>query len=374
MDDEINDLDLDMGIFGEIPSIDLEEGEPLFPEDGEGEPIEEEITPNTGDEPINEEVIPDEVVGEDNKGEVEDDKPADSTADESSPNLFSSLTALLVEEGLISSTDAKPDSAEAFADLFKGEIKKNEFSDLNEVQRTYLENLRTGIPEDEIKTHLKVQTQFESIKEEDIKANPELRQKIIYNDFINKGFTEEKAIKMLRRSIELEADTEDATEALSALKEFDKQNFEKRKLQIQADKEAEINAEIKRVDTLKNKIKTSKEIISGFPLTDNVREQVEKNLFTVVGTNPEGKSENALMKYARENTENYQLITNYLYTITKGFKDFGLIEKTKNTKIVNDLERAIKSSTRISDSGKPAYMQDPDSYSIDIEGHDLIID
>lgn len=373
MAEDVNNIDLDMDIFGEIPgTLDLETGaEPLFPEE---DVMDDEAQNENEEESINEDESSDEVVGELNREDVEDDIISDNESDESSPNLFSSLTDLLVEKGLLSSTESKPEDEDSFANLIRSEIQKNEYADLSDNQKAYLQSLRDGIPEEEVKTHLKVQAQFDSIKEEHIDANAELRQKIIYNDFINKGFTEAKAIKLLQRSIELEADVEDAKEALASIKEFDKENFEKRKSQIQKDKEAKEQAETKRIETLKNKIKTSKEIITGFPLTDNVKEQVEKNMFNVVSKDPNGNSENALMKYARENTEDYQLITNYLYTITKGFKDFSIIEKTKNTKIVNSLEKAIQSSTRIKDNGAPAFLQDPDSYSIEIAGHDLVTD
>lgn len=372
---EDNNDKLDMDVFGDAPILDLTEGaEPLFPEENLEDVVEqEENLENTDDNPIDttdENLGSDEVVGDEDEVEGIDDT---ASADESSPNLFSSLTALLVDKGLISSADSTPEDEESFVNLFKQEIEKNEYSDLSDTQKQYLENLRKGIPEEEVKQHIKNVDQLEGITEETIKSNAELRQRIIYNDYLNKGFSEERALKNLRRSIELEADIEDATEALESLKIHNQSTFQQRAAQIEQEKNQKLAAETARVEKLRNQIKSTKEIIKDFPLTENIREQLEKTMFDVVGNGPDGNGENAPMKYARENKEDFDLKLGYLFTITKGFQDFSIIEKSKNTKVVKDLEKAMRSS-RIKDNGTPTYMQDPDSYSIEISGHDLVID
>jgi hypothetical protein len=365
---------INMDIFGEVPYIEMDEGNDfLFTEDQEEDIIIEDnkekvtVTKNEGEDP--EEVVDDNQDEDD--AEVESD---DNSVEDSSPNLFSSLTALLVEKGLITSAESNIEDEDSFIDLFKNEIKKNEFSDLTESQKTYLENLRKGVPEEEIKENIKTVSQLESITDDMIAENSDLRQRIIYNDLITKGFSEEKALKFLKRSIELEADVEDAKESLESLKIQNKDSFQKRAEQIEKERIETEKSEKQRIENIKKKIKTTTEIIKDFKITDNVKEQVEKNMFSIVGKDPKGNDENALMKYARENKDDFELKLYYLYTITKGFENFDIIEKSKNSKVVSDLERALRSNTRIKDSGTPTYLQDPDSYSIEIAGHDLVLD
>ena len=258
--------------------------------------------------------------------------------------------------------------------MFKKEITKNELSDLNETQRKYLQDLRDGIPEETIKQEIVQTSQLDSITDEMVQNDAQLRQRIIYNDFINRGYSEEKAMKYLQRSIDLKEDLTDAQEALESIKQFTKDKFEAEKQKhVDAKKKAEA-AETKRIENIKKKIKDTDEIIKGFKISDNIKEQVEKNMFDIVGQNDEGADENALMKYARENKEDFELKLYYLYTITKGFQNFDVIEKSKNSKVISDLEKAMRSNTRIKDNGDPIYRQDPDSYDIDIKGHEIVTD
>ncbi len=363
-----------MNIFSDVPSIEDTEG--LFTDP----PTDEEV-----DDPTSQESTEDN--NEDNTGEqtstqVED--PVKSVAGEQteteedaddSPSLFSSLATLLKDKGLISSELSDNISEEDFVDMFKNEITKNELSDLNDLQKKYLQDLRDGVPEETVKQEIQQTSQLDSITDEMIESDENLRQRIIYNDFLNRGYSEEKALKYMKRSVDLKEDLADAKDALQSIKEHTKERFDKEKQKVIDKKKAKEQEDNKRIENIKKKIKETDEIIKNFKISDNIKEQVQKNMFDIVDKNPDtGEDENSLMKYARENKDDFELKLYYLYTITKGFQNFDVIEKSKNSKVISNLEKAMRSNTRIKDNGDPIYKQDPDSYGIDIAGHEIVTD
>jgi DNA repair ATPase RecN len=55
---------------------------------------------------------------------------------------------------------------------------------------------------------------------EESEKGEQLRRNLIYQDFLNKGYTPEKAQKFTERTIDAGTDVEDAREALQSNKEF----------------------------------------------------------------------------------------------------------------------------------------------------------
>ena len=368
------DLKMD-DIFTGGPVIDIEEdAEILFQEESQEEnnnPPEVDAEGDKPDETKNDSL--ENVVGDESQ-EQEDNNDNPNNDDNPSPNIFSSLAALLKEKNLLSSPDIDIKTEEDFVNAFKGQIEQNEYLDLTDSQKAYLKALRDGVPDEDIKKHISTSEQLDSITEEKIEEDSVLRQRIIYNDLLNKGFTQEKAIKFVERSVKMEVDTEDAKEALESIKNFKKESFKKQQEEQLKQKQEREKVSLQRVERIKNKIKNTEEIIKGYKISDNIKESMEKNMFDITNVTEDGTEENSLMKYARENKDDFDLKLYYLFTITNGFQDFSTIEKTKNSKILNDLEKAIKSNTRIKDPSIPAYLQDSESYDIEIKGHELVID
>lgn len=373
---------LNMDLFNNEPVVDISSDEinPFL----EIEEDEQDI--NTDDESVDEnnnttdeDENPESVVGdEDSQDETEDDASQEEGSENSSsdPNLFNSITALLVEKGLLSvDSDIKVEDEDSFVELFKKEIEKTQDDKFNDIQKEYISKLEKGIPQTVIEKHNTEAAQLESVTEESLKEDENLRQRVIYQDYINRGYSDEKARKLLQRSIELEEDVTDSLEAIVSIKEQAKSRREAEEARIIEANNKIKEAEEARLAKIKEKIEKTTEVIKDFKITDNVRKKVEKNMFDIVSKNPETDApENSLMKERRENQNDFDFKLYYLFTITDGFKNFDALTKSTNSKVVKDLERAFKSNTRIKDPGSPAYLQDPESYSIDIVGHDIVVD
>ena len=377
---------LNMELFNDEPFVDITGDDTLdflFNEEQTTEETEE--TEETSEETIDDNTITNEededlsesVVGDDNEDEAEEELESDDADTSSSnPNLFNSIAALLDEKGLISSAESDITNEDEFVEKFKSEIDTQVKSYLvSKLGEKGYEAIEKGVPLEKVNSDIEYLNSLSQLTEEQLVKDQNLRQRVIYQDLVNRGFSDAKAKKYLQRSIELEQDLEDSIEAIEAIKEFDKERIERENAEIEKRNLQLKQQEEERINNIKKTIKESNEVIKGFKITDSIKEKIEANMFKVVGENPVTKQpENALLKYRRENPIDFDHKLYYLYTITNGFQNFdSLVKGTKSTAL-KDLEKAMKSNTRIKDPGSPAYLQDPESYSIDISGHEIVVE
>lgn len=86
------------------------------------------------------------------------------------------------------------------------------------------EALSAGVEPTQIQRYEQYIKALDNITEDNISAEDEagenLRKNLIYQDCINKGFSQQKAMKMVERSIKAGTDIEDAKDALQDNKTF----------------------------------------------------------------------------------------------------------------------------------------------------------
>lgn len=287
--------------------------------------------------------------------DTEIDEPS-STGSSSSP--YNTFALALSEEGLISLTDT--DKVETFEDLknlVARTIKENEYAGLTDNQKTYLESLRNGIPEEEVVTTFKNIASYEKITEEQLSENDDLRVQLITQDFITKGIDETKAKKLATRSVELGEDEADAKEALSNLKAYEKDRL--KQLNEQKAKEAE-NLEKEYANTLvriKDTIEKTEAVIPGIPMNERVKQDVYNSMTQVVGYDQYGNPLNALGAAIQKDRENMEIKLNYLFTVTKGFSDFSVLKSSTKSDVIKELESKLQTgqlgSGKTKSSGAP---------------------
>lgn len=313
----------------------------------EGDEIVEQ--PNN---PIEEE-IPESVDGE------EDDNSEGNESDvDSSPNLYSSISNVLFEQGIIPSLESSENikTSEDFVGALKKEI------DLQTEQRLqeYLQNLDLN----KIASSRKTQLELSSIDEDYLKDNLDVAKDIIFRDYINQGLSEERATKLLRKTIDLGEDMviEDALESAQSLKEFEARSEQQERVRY-TQQLAEQAAEQESINTaIKNTIYSSKEVISGLPNTKALQDRVFKSMTEVVSKNPTtGEMQNKFMQSRSVNPIEFDTKMYYLYELTDGFTNLSSISKTVTSKAVKNLEKVLR-KTRFEDNGTPDYLQDPPSY------------
>lgn len=370
--DEIENLFTDMD--DETPDEGVKE-EPLE----EGDPADgkkkEDTTEDVDPETLFEDERPESVGSgkekEENKAEEEPEPVKDAGA---SPNFYSSIAGALTEEGIFPDLDEetikKVSTAEDFRDLVDQQIKAG----LDERQKRIDEALSNGVEPSDIRKYENTLDYLAKLTDANLSEESEqgenLRRNIIYQDYINRGYTAEKAKKFTERTIEAGTDIEDAKEALQSNKEYFQKGYDKllKEAQVEAEKQAEERKA--QAAKLKDSIMKDKQLFGDIDIDANMRKKAFDNISKPVWKDPEtGEYYTALQKYEMENRPDFLKYVGLVYTLTNGFKDFEGFTKGKVKKEVKkglrELEHVLN-NTRRDSSGSLNFVsnakEDPNSY------------
>lgn len=300
------------------------------------------------DENLNEELKEfdiDEASFEDiNEENVSEDN--DSSSDESfSP--VTSLASSLFEEGVLSSLtedDIKNiKSGEDLISAVKKQIQENEFSDLTEEQREYLDAIRKGVSLEEFAKAKETYDSYNSITEDDLveEDNKNLRFQLIKNSFLLKGIEADKAEKLTKRAFDLGEDVEDAKNALDELKDYEKKSIETIKKQKEEERKEIFKKQEEEFNSIKNLINTTEEVIPGLKVDENSKKAVEKLISRPFTKDKNGNQVNEVIGKMIED-KNYFVKLHYLHHITDGFTKFDKLVSRAKTQAVKSLEEKLK--------------------------------
>lgn len=303
----------------------------------------------------------------------------DESAEEgTSPQLFQTLTTLLKEEGVLSSVDDSSlkdiKGSTELVNLIKEQIKSQELNDLSDVQKKVLNDMREGVSSETADQYKRAMDQLEAITSDQIVDDKQVRFDLIYQDFISKGFSADKANRYSNMSFDTKQDLEDAKEAKENLKKTVTTQYDAKK-QRDLDK---IGEEQVKKDTdekeLKERILDTEEVTKGLKVPENVRKEIYAGMNTMISTNPTtGVPENALMKHQRENPTDFGHKLYFVYKVTDGFKDFSYFGKKSASGTVKNLETILRQSAHVSGGGDASFSDDGESHLFDIDNADNII-
>lgn len=291
--------------------------------------------------------------GEENTKVGED---ADSNKDASpKTNFYSSIAKALKEDGIIPDLDEKEiKSPEDFASGIDKYIK----SKLDEHQKRVAEALELGVEPTEIKRYENTLSYLETIKEEALKDESDkgekLRQQLIYQDFINRGYSEERAKREVTKSLNAGTDIEDAKEALNGNKEFFKKEYDNL---INQAREEELEYEKNRKEQAQKLQKSLLEdsmVFGELKLDKTIRQKALDNISKPVYKDPKtGEMYTAIQKYEKDNRVDFLKNIGIIYTLTDGFTNLkGLIKDKVNNEVkkgIRELEHTLNNTSRSND-------------------------
>ena len=243
------------------------------------------------------------------------------------------------------------------------------------------EALQVGIEPDEVRKYEGTINYLNTITEDaisDESANGEkLRKQLIFQDFLNRGFSKERAQRETQKSFNSGSDVEDAKEALASNREYFQQEYEDLIAEARAEEEAEKARTKKEAEELKKSILDEKEIFKGLELDKTTREKVYNSISKPVYKDPEtGQYLTAIQKYERDNRQDFLKKIGLLFTMTDGFTNLDKLVKPTATKQVKkslrELEHTINTTRRNTD-GSLSFISgvsdDPESkvsYELDV--------
>lgn len=269
----------------------------------------------------------------------------------SSSSPYNTFALALSEEGLISlNKDEKIESFKDLKEVIARTIKENELSGLTEIQRTYLESIRNGIPENEVISSLKNVESFSKITDSQLEEDETLRLELITQEFISKGYDKSKADKLAKRSVELGEDTDDAKEALINLKKTEEARLKNANKQREEQARLAEEQYAKNLSKIKETIQKTESIIPGIPLNSRIKDETFESMTKVVAYDESGNPLNALGAALQKNREDIELKLNYLFTVTKGLTDFTALKASTKSTVLKELENQL-SNTQLG-SGK----------------------
>ena len=340
----------------------IDEVEDLFNEDSNKEddikPSEEETTEVNVDELFTEEP---ESVGSDEETEDIKDKGDTPSNKDNSPNnnLYSSIIKALKEESILpdlSDEDIRSvNSSEDFAEAIEKQIQ----SRLDKKQKRIDEALNADIEPSEIKKYENTLAYLESISEDNLidesSKGEQIRQQLIYQDFINRGYSKERAQREVKKSLDSGTDIEDAKEALISNKEFFERSYNKLIEDAKKEAQLEIDERKKQSELLKKSILDDSKVFGDISIDRSTRQKIYDNISKPIYKDPDtGELYTAIQKYEIENRTEFLKNIGILFTLTDGFKNIDKLVKQKVNKEVRkgfkELEHTI-SNTSISADG-----------------------
>lgn len=295
--------------------------------------------------------------GKDNEGR--EDTAPDNDADGTSPNNFySSIANACAVDGIFPNLDdetiKKAVDAESFSNLIEAEINAR----FDEKQKRISQALENGVEPTDIKKYESTLNYINTITDaaiaEESEKGEQLRYNLIYQDFINKGMTPDKAKKFADRTVDAGTDVEDAKEALLSNKEFFSNAYNKI-LQDAQQKADEDKAEReKNAKELERTLMKDKQLFGDMEISNDIRKKAFDSVSKPVYKDPEtGDYMTAIQKYESEHRAEFLKYTGLIFAMTNGFKDFDSFAKGKVKKEVKkglrELEQTLNNTRRNND-------------------------
>lgn len=344
-----------LGLGEEVENNDTVEN-PENPENNEtnDEPNpDENVVENEEETPSSESV--------DNEDLQEQEKNTGSKETSGSPSQ-SSIALAFKEAGVLQTLDDETlkaiDSDEALAEAFEKEVQNR----LDEHQRRIDEALKYQVPVSDIQTYennIRILNGVtdEQIEGEDAQAE-NIRKNLIYQNYINKGFTEDEALEMVNRSVESMNDVKDAKKALQACKDFYTKAYDDAKNKAKEAYEAQQQQVRENAKKLKESILNDDEFFAPLEINKASRQKIYDAVARPVETDKNGKQFTAFQKYMRDNPIDFYKKAGMFFVLTDGFTNIGaLIDKPVKAKakktteklvsVLNNTSRAADGSLRL---------------------------
>ena len=281
--------------------------------------------------------------------ETKEKKDTTSKGSDTSSNFYSSIANALVEDGILKNLNKETlgniSNQEDFAEAISNEIK----SQLDERQRRVNDALDLGVEPSEIQKYERFISILDGITEDKISSEDEegenLRKNLIYQDCLNKGFSKDKALKMVDRAFKAGTDIDDARDALQDNKEFYKEQYNSMLEEAKKADEEEKEKLKKQAEDLKTSILEEDKAFGEISIDKNTRQRVYESICKPVYTDQKtGERYTAIQKYELEHKTDFLKNVGLLFVLTDGFKN---INRLVNDKVKKETRKSLRSLEHI---------------------------
>lgn len=318
--------------------------------------------------------------GKENNKEDKGDAESDKEKSTSQNNFYSSIAKALKEEGIFPDLDDEAAEQIKAPEDFAEAIEKQIQAKFDERQKRIDDALNAGIEPTDIKRYENTLGYLNSLQDDAITDESDkgekLRQQLIYQDFINRGYSKERAQREVQKSFNSGTDIEDAKEALVSNKEFFQSEYDSLIKEAQEEEKKEAQERKEQAEKLKKSILEDNKVFGDLQVDKTTRQKVYDNISKPVYKDPEtGELFTAIQKYEMENRTDFLKNVGLLFTLTDGFKTLDNLVKGKVRKEVKrglrELEHTLNNTSRASDGNLKFVSGVDDSESFITKGWDL---
>ena len=293
-------------------------------------------------------------------------------------NFYSSITDALVVDGIFPDLDKETIQNVKTPEDFQKIIEEQINARFDEKQKRINDALNNNVEPNIIQQYESTLDYLDKINDESLSAENEegenLRRQIIYNDYLNRGFSKSRAEKMVNDAINNGTDIDDAKDALQGIKDFYNNKY-KEILDSAKENEKKLAEErTKQSENLKKSIMEDKNLYGDVDVDKATRTKIYDFITKPVYKDSNGNYMTALQKYQSENTIEAMKNFAICYTLTNGFKDWSKLgskqAKREVKKGLANLEKVINSTSRNHDGSLGFVSFDESSYL----GQDMQLD
>lgn len=322
---------------------------------------ENKVTEVNPDELFDDEDGPESVGDEDNNQETRT-PPEESTGD-SSADFYSSIASALRKDGVLEYLDDDTlkdiKTADDFKEMFNNEVEKR----ISEIDSRVNEALNNGGEPAEIRKYentLRALDRFtkEYLSDENSEEAAEDRKRLIYQDYLNKGFSQERASKMVQKSLDAGSEIDDALEALEENKKFFTNVYNDYLKELKNEEQKRQEFLQQKEEELQKLVLDTEEPFDGISLDKTTRGKVLDAISKTTIKGDDGKYYTKLQDYQLKNPNEFLYKLGVVFTLTDGFKNIdkliGKKVKQKTNENIRGLERTLKNQKNY--GGTPRYV------------------
>lgn len=366
----MEELDLDNILSGDEIATLFEEPPKKEPKEEPKEEKKEETTDFDEDNPFG--TSQKESVGSEDE-DIQGKGDTDNNGVSSSPknkNFYSSITDALVVDGIFPDLDKETIQSVKTPEDFQKIIEEQINARFTEKEKRINEALNNKVEPSVVQQYESTIDYLNNINDDSLSAEDEegenLRRQLIYNDYLNRGFSKTRAEKMVNDAIENGTDIDDAKDALQGIKDFYNNKY-KEILDSAKENEKRLAEErTKQSENLKKSIMEDKNLYGDVDVDKATRTKIYDFITKPVHKDSNGNYMTALQKYQSENTIEAMKNFAICYTLTNGFKDWSKLGSKQAKKEVKkglaNLEKVINSTSRNNDGSLGFVSFDESSY------------
>lgn len=339
---------------------------------GTPSPEEKKEEKETTEEVDTDNLFPESVGSEEKENKEKEDTTPEGDGTSPKTDFYSSIAKALKEDGIFPDLDDDTINGIKDPEGFAEAIKKQISAGLDETQKRVNDALEVGVDPNAVQYFERAISQMEGIKEEDItneETGENLRKQLILRDFMNKGYSKERAEREVKKSLDAGTDVEDAKESLEEIKKHLHKQYDDLIKAAQEEARKDEEQRKKDIEDLKNSMLDDKDVFGDLKVDKATRQKALDAVSKPVWKDPEtGDYYTALQKYEKENKLDFLKYVGLIFTLTDSFKSLdGLVkekQKKEARKGISALEKVINSTQRGSD-GNLEYVtgvNDKESY------------